>query len=152
MARTLKVVFREDVRGVADAGELKMVSPGYARNYLFPRELAFKATDATLRQWETERQGALNRAARLRDESKTLVEKIESLTLTFTAKVGDEGRLFGSIGRAEIAEALGKEGVNVEKKAIVLVAPIKVAGPATVGVHAGVSQTAQLKINIVAEE
>jgi len=151
MAHSMKVVFRADVRGVAEAGEVKLVSPGYARNFLFPRQLAFQATEGALRQWETERQGALAHAARLRDESRSLIEKIESLTLTFTAKVGDEGRLFGSIGRPEISEALAKEGLTIDKKAIVIDTPIKQAGAATVLVHAGASQIAQLKINVVAE-
>ena len=66
MANSLKVVFRSDVRGIATAGDVKNVSAGYARNFLFPRKLAFLAKEGTLRQWETERQGTLAKAGRLR--------------------------------------------------------------------------------------
>lgn len=151
MARSLKVVFREDVRGIAQAGDVKAVSPGYARNYLFPRKLAFPATDSALRQWETERQGTLARAARLREEAQTSGQKIESLTCTLAAKTGPEGRLFGSVGRQEIVEALIKEGIQLEKRAIELPEPLKQLGSAVVTVRLGAGVQAQLKINVVAE-
>src|SRR5579864_5433333 len=102
MARSLKVVFRSDVRGIAQAGDVKQVSPGYARNYLFPRQLAFPAHPAALRQWETERQGTLAKAAHARQESQNLAQRLEALACTVTAKAGPEGRLFGSISRQEI--------------------------------------------------
>src|SRR5688572_27202770 len=98
MANSLKVVFKADLRGVAQAGDVKNVSPGYARNYLFPRELAFPATDAALRQWESVRQGTLAKAERKRETAQTLAQKIEGATCAFTMKAGPEGRLFGSVG------------------------------------------------------
>src|SRR5215467_5106752 len=102
----MKVVFRSDVRGIAQAGDVKNVSSGYARNFLFPRQLAFPATDGSLRQWETERQGTLAKVSRLREQSQSLSQKIEAVTLSLKAKASPEGRLFGSVGRAEIAAAL----------------------------------------------
>ncbi len=152
MARSMKVVFREDVGGVAQAGELKNVSAGYARNFLLPRRLAFQATAPALRQWETERQGALAHAERQRSVAQTVIQKIAGVSLTFTAKAGDEGKLFGSIGRNEIAAALAKEGVEIDKKAIVLAEPLKQLGPATITVRVGSGQLAQLKVTVVAEE
>jgi large subunit ribosomal protein L9 len=151
MAHTLKVVFRSDIRGIAEAGDVKFVSPGYARNYLFPRKLAFPATDAALRQWETERQGTLAKVARKRAETQTLSEQIEAVTCTVTAKVGSEGRLFGSVGRQEIIDALTKSGVTIEKRNIVLPEPIKQTGLATVKVRLGAGLQASLKVNVVPE-
>jgi large subunit ribosomal protein L9 len=151
MAHSLKVVFRSDVRGIAQAGDVKMVSPGYARNFLFPRKLAFPATDNALRQWETERQGTLAKAVRQREQHQTLAQKIESITCTITAKAGPEGRLFGSVNRQEIAEALAKEGLTIDKQVLVLPEPIKQAGSTTVAVRLGSGIQAQLKIIVVAE-
>lgn len=151
MAHSLKVVFRSDVRGIAGAGDVKNVSPGYARNFLFPRKLAFPASLGALRQWETERQGTLTKAAKLRDDAQSVAQKIEALTLTLSAKASDEGRLFGSITRQDIKEALAKEGISVDRRMVELVAPLKQAGTATVPVHLGNGVQAQLKITIVGE-
>jgi len=151
MPHALKVVFRSDVRGIAQAGDVKNVSAGFARNYLFPRKLAFPASETMLRQWETERQGALAKATRLREESQTLAQKIEAITCTLTAKAGGEGRLFGSVGRQEIAEALVKEGLKVDKRMISLSEPIKTVGASTVTVRLGGGVQAPLKLNVVAE-
>jgi large subunit ribosomal protein L9 len=152
MARSVKVVFREDVRGVAHAGDMKPVSPGYARNFLIPKGIAFEATASAIRQWETERQGAVSRAERLRDESKGLAEKISAVTVTLTAKASPEGKLFGSVGRQELCEALAKEGLTVDKRAILLPEALKVTGETTVPVRVGVGQDAQLKVVITAEQ
>jgi large subunit ribosomal protein L9 len=151
MARTLKVVFRSDVRGIAQAGDVKMVSPGYARNYLFPRQLAFPATDTALKQWETERQGTLAKVAHQREQAQTLATQIEGVTCTINAKAGDEGRLFGSVGRQEIAEALAKEGIKIDKRDVALAEPIKQLGQSVVPVRLQAGLLAQLKVNVVAE-
>src|SRR4030081_1506013 len=111
MAHSLKVVFQADVRGIAQAGDVKKESPGYARNFLFPRKLAFPATDAALRQWETVRQGTLAKAARQRDDAQSVAQKIEAVSCTITAKASSEGKLFGSVGRQEILDALAQQGV-----------------------------------------
>jgi len=151
MANSLKVVFRSDVRGIAQAGDVKNVSAGYARNYLFPRKLAFPASESALRQWETERQGTLAKAVHRREESQTLAQKIESMTLEIKAKAGPEGRLFGSVGRQEIIEALGKQGLTVDKHAVSLQEPLKQAGPAQVPIRLGSGLQAHLKVTVVAE-
>ena len=151
MARTLKVVFRTDVRGIAQAGDLKTVSPGYARNFLFPRNLAFPATPSALRQWETERQGWIAKAAHLRQDAQDLAQKVEAARVKITAKASPEGRLFGSVNRQEIAEALSKQGITIDKRWIELPEAIKQLGITSVPVrlHAGIQ--AQIKVEVVAE-
>ncbi len=151
MPSSLKVVFRSDVRGIAAAGDVKTVSSGYARNFLIPRKLAFVAGEGTLRQWETERQGTLAKAARKRDDSQSVAQKIEVLSLTIAAKASPEGRLFGSIGRQDIKVALDKEGISLDRRAIELTDALKQVGPATVSIHLGHGVSAQLKITIVGE-
>lgn len=151
MAHTLKVVFRADVRGIAQAGDVKLVSPGYARNYLYPRKLAFPAVESTLRQWETERQGWLTKAARLRDDAQALAQKIEATPCEIPAKVGQEGRLFGSVGRQEIADALAKQGLTLDKRTLILPEPIKQVGATVVAVRLPSGVQAQLKVTVIAE-
>ena len=151
MANTLKVVFQSDVRGIAQAGDVKKVSPGFARNYLFPRKLAFPATDAALKQWETVRQGTLAKAARKRDGAQALAQQIEAAACTLTAKASPEGRLFGSIGKQDIVEALSKQGVKLDKHSVVLPKPIKQAGSTTVTVQLSSGVHAKLTVNVTAE-
>ncbi len=148
MARNVKVVFKTDLRGVAHAGDVKNVSAGYARNYLYPRQLAFPATDAQLRQWETVKQGTLVKAERKRDASKSLAEKIAAISCTLTLKASPEGKLFGSVGKHEILVALEKQGVKLDKHAIELPKPIKQVGvtPVTVQLPAGVQATVNVTI------
>src|SRR5262245_6808581 len=151
MARTLSVVFKSDVRGIAHAGDVKKVSPGFARNYLFPRKLAFPATDTALKQWETVRQGTLAKAQRAREASQTLAQKVESTPVTLSAKASPEGKLFGSIGRQDILQALAKQGVTLDKHALVLTKPIKQTGSSVVDVHLPNGVQAKLTITITAE-
>jgi len=152
MARNVKVVFRADVRGIAQAGEIKTVAPGYARNYLFPHALAFPATPAALRQWETERQGVLAHAERLRAESKAVGQRIDNLAVSITAKVGHEGQLFGSVGRQDLLDALAKEGITIEKAALLLDAPIRSTGTHAVPVRLSGGVQAVFKVTVVGEE
>jgi large subunit ribosomal protein L9 len=151
MANSLKVVFRSDVRGIAQAGEVKSVSAGYARNFLFPRKLAFAASEGALKQWETERQGTLAKAAKKRQDTESVAERINAATCTIAAKASAEGRLFGSVSRQEIREALSKEGITLDRRTIELGEPLKQVGLATVPVHLGNGVTAQLKVNVVPE-
>ena len=152
MARTLKVVFRIDVRGIAQAGDVKTVSPGYARNYLFPRDLAFPATPASLRQWETERQGWLAKADRVRQDSQDLAQKLGAIVIKITAKASPEGRLFGSVNRAEIAASLAQQGLPTDKRWIELPEPIKQVGTTSVPVRLNAGVVAQVKVEVIAEE
>lgn len=151
MANAIKVVFRSDVRGIAQAGDVKNVSAGYARNFLFPRKLAFPALESTLRQWDTERQGTLAKVARQREGAQAQAQRIEAVTCSITAKASTEGRLFGSVGKAEIVDALAKEGITLDRRAILLGEPLKQLGAATVSVRLGSGVQAQLKVNVVAE-
>jgi large subunit ribosomal protein L9 len=151
MAHTLKVVFRSDVRGIAQAGDVKMVSPGYARNYLFPRQLAFPATDSALRQWETVRQGTLAKAQRRRDSAQSLAQQLEAVTCTLSMKASPEGRLFGSVGRSDIVSALARQGIPLDKHALALAKPIKQAGAHSIPVQLPGGVQAQLKVTITTE-
>jgi large subunit ribosomal protein L9 len=147
----IKVVFNSDIRGIAQAGDVKNVSPGFARNYLFPRKLAFPATDSALKQWETVRQGTVAKAQRRRESAEATAQQIQGVTCELTVKASPEGRLFGSVGKAEILEALAKQGVKIEKQALVLPKPIKQLGetPVIVRLPSGVQAT--VKVSVTAQ-
>ena len=151
MARPIKVVFRSDVRGVAQAGDVKAVAAGFARNYLLPRNIAFVATPSALRQWETERHVVLTHAVKLRADVQALAEKLDGMTVTLTAKVSPEGALL-SINRNDILAALEKQNYTVEKGALLLDAPIKSVGIHSVILRLGSGVSATLKVEVVGEQ
>jgi len=151
MAHTLKVVFKSDIRGIAQAGDVKNVSPGYARNYLFPRQLAFPATASALRQWDTVKQGTLAKAERRRESSQTLAQKIGSAACTLAVKASPEGKLFGSVGKHDILNALAQQVITLEKHMVVLPKPIKQVGVTTVTVQLPAGVRAALTVTITAE-
>jgi large subunit ribosomal protein L9 len=151
VAKNLKVVFKSEIRGIAKAGDVKMVSPGYARNYLFPRRLAFAATDAAIRQWDTVRQGTIAKTERQSSSAQELAQKIEAASVSVAVKAGADGRLFGSVGRQDIAAELARQGLKVEKHAVALPQPIKQVGTSIVIVQLGAGIQAKLNVTVTAE-
>jgi large subunit ribosomal protein L9 len=147
----VKVVFKADIHGIAKAGDVKNVSPGYARNYLFPRELAFPASETALKQWETVRQGTLAKAQRKREAAQSIAEKVQATALSFVVKTSAEGRLFGSVGRQEIIDELAKQGITLDKQAVVLPKPIKQLGPTAVTVKLPSGVETKLNVTVTAQ-
>jgi large subunit ribosomal protein L9 len=110
-----EVILMEDVPGLGITGDVVRVAPGYARNYLYPKNLAAEVTDATRRQVEKRRVVAEQKRADARAGAEALRDKLMALTLTITAKAGSDGKLYGSIGMSDILEALKKEGFELQK-------------------------------------
>src|SRR5262249_4792183 len=111
----IQVILQQDVDKVGKSGELVRVRPGFARNYLLPRQLAVPATSAAVRRIEHEKSVALARAEKFKKESRELAAKLSALSLTITQKAGEDGRLFGSVTSKDIA--------NAALKALAAVAP-----------------------------
>ncbi len=125
----MQVLLMQNVPGVGNAGEVKKVSDGYARNYLLPRKLAVVATDGAIKQSEAIKQAVVRREAKTRAEAEELAKLIEQVTLTFHAKAGEGDRLFGSITSADIVDALAREkGITVDKRKVELSSPLKDLG------------------------
>jgi len=149
----MKVILLEDVKGTGKKGQVVNASDGHARNFLFPRKLAIEATDANLANLEAQQKKAQHKVATEVKAAQELAEKLESKPVTIGAKVGDKGRMFGSISNKEIAEAIQSQlGVTVDKKKIVLADPVKAVGTyaVTAKLHAQVS--AKLAVEIVPSE
>jgi large subunit ribosomal protein L9 len=149
----VKVVFLEDVPGTAKIGDIKEVKPGFARNYLLPRRLAMPATPAVIKSAEAR----AVREARLQDardnEARAIAEKVEATPVTVTARAGSTGKLFGSVGTADLAEKVaGITGAEFERHNVVLHDPIKELGDFEVPVRLTKNVTATLHVSVVGED
>ncbi|MDQ6833192.1 MAG: 50S ribosomal protein L9 [Chloroflexota bacterium] len=131
-----KVILTQDVEHLGAAGTVQTVKEGFARNYLLPKRLAEIATTGTIKQVQ-ERQAAVERRIRKQEEElRSLGDKIAATTLTFTARVGENGRLFGSITAQEIADALSRAvGEDVDRRKVALDEPIRSIGEHKVSVR-----------------
>lgn len=145
----MKIILLKDYKNLGKAGEMVDAKDGYARNYLLPRNIAIEATPANVENWKEE-QARLQEEERLAFEgAQELKEKLESITLTLTAKGGETGKLFGSITNAEISkELLKEEKLSIDRKKIELKEPIKTAGLHEVPVRVYPEVVANLKVNI----
>ena len=145
----IDVILRDDVPSLGRAGQLVRVKPGYARNFLLPRGLAFEATDGNRKRIEAEGKARQARAASERTEAQALADRIGRVDLQFTAKAGEDGRLFGSITSADIAHRLDAEGIAIDKRKIELEHPIKQLGFHSVPVRLHHDVQAEVKVNVV---
>jgi large subunit ribosomal protein L9 len=151
MATHLHVILRRDVDKLGHAGELVRVRPGFARNYLLPRSLAVVATDDNVRQVEHERKLAVASAAKRKGAAQGIASQIENLTLEIVAQAGEGDKLFGSVTTRDVAEALHKRGVEIDRKHLELPsAAIKSLGEYTVTAKLGSGVTATFKVNVKA--
>ena len=124
----MKVILLEDVKGQGKKGEVKNVSEGYARNFLFPRNLAQEATPASLQKLEHQQQAYTRKAEQELDGAKQLAQRLAQHTLVLTAHAGEHGRLFGAVTSKHIGEALSRDGFVVDRRKIVLQEPIRALG------------------------
>jgi len=144
-----KVILKEDVSGLGKAGEVRQVKSGYARNFLLPRDLALVASDHALKQ--VQRANAKRAAQKSKElkRAQELAEKLKGISLTLAVDVNEEDRLYGSLIEHDIAKALAAEGVEVDKKMIVLEQPIKELGIFDVPIKLGADLTATVKVWVV---
>jgi large subunit ribosomal protein L9 len=124
----MEVILRQAVDNLGHTGDIVKVSPGYARNFLLPRGLAYEATTGNKKRLEQERNRLEAAESERKGRASELATKLEQVSLTFSARVGEEGKLFGSVGAADIAAELEKQGLHVEKRQVDLHEPIKALG------------------------
>ena len=132
----MKVVLRQDVPKLGEAGEIKEVSGGYGRNFLIPQGLAILATPGEVKVAEHNAAVRARKIAKQEEALRSLAERIEGSRLEFTAKVGDHGRLYGSVTAQDVADALAaKVGEEVDRRKIQLAEPLRSVGEHDVAVH-----------------
>ena len=124
----MEIILRQAVENLGHPGDVVTVKNGYARNFLLPRGIAFEATPGNLKRIAAERSRLEAAENERRDGASELAKKLEEVQLTFSARVGEEGKLFGSVTSADIAEQLAAQGFNIEKRLIDLHDPIKALG------------------------
>jgi large subunit ribosomal protein L9 len=124
----MEVILRQAVESLGKPGDVVKVSNGYARNYLLPHGVAFEATPGNLKRIQQEKDRLEAAENERRTAAQGLAEKLEQVQLTFSARVGDEGKLFGSVTSADVAQQLEAQGFHIEKRQIDLHEPIKALG------------------------
>lgn len=129
----MEVILFDNVKGLGRQGDRVKVSEGYFRNFLKPRGLADEATPANIKRFEQMKKKQIELAAAKAAEARQLAQRIQNLVVTIQAKAGESERLFGSITAQDIAEALARQGYQIDKKNIVLDEPIKKLGSYAVG-------------------
>ncbi len=142
----MKVILMQDVPNVGEVGDVVEVADGYGRNYLIPRGLAVAATAKNKRQIEHEQRLREHRIARAHQDAQTLAESLQAVSCRFTRKVGEEGKLFGSVTAMDIAEKLKEAGYEVDRRRIQLEQPIKSVGKFAVPVRLRPEVTAEVKV------
>lgn len=148
----MKIVLRQDVPKVGDAGSVQTVSNGYARNFLIPKGLAVVATDGELKVAAHNLAVKERKVARQEELLRSLSDKIDGQRLTFTAKAGEQGRLYGSITASDVATALAAQvSEEIDRRRVVLDEPLRSIGEHTVTVHLVGRLRPQITVVIEAE-
>jgi large subunit ribosomal protein L9 len=148
----VKLILSESVPNLGEAGDVVSVKPGFARNYLIPQGMAIPATQARVQQVEHHRRVVAEKVAKERKELEALRARVEAIALQVRARVGAEGKLFGSVTAAQIGDLLAAAGVEVDRRRIELSEPIKEAGEHSVAVRLQRDLVAQVKITVLPEE
>ncbi len=148
----VKLILRDGVPGLGEAGDLVHVKPGFARNFLIPQGKATFASDARIRELEHHQRVVAEKVAKELKGLNAVKAKVESLKLEVKVRVGEEGKLFGSVTSANIHELLTREGIEVDRRRIELRDSIKEAGEHTVPVKLHRDVIAELKVHLVSEE
>ena len=147
----MKVILKQEVHNLGDAGSVVSVRDGYARNYLLPREFAIPATSNNLKAFEHERRALDARKAKRVKEADGLKAQLERVSISIAKKVGEQDKLFGSVTTQDIEKAFSIEGFKVDKKDIMLAEPIKALGVYTVPVRVFEDVVANTKVWVVRE-
>ncbi len=144
----MKVILTQDVKGKGKKGQMIEVSDGYARNFMLPKKLAIEATPDAINTMKMNDKATQERIAREKAEALEISKKLRAMTLVVKAKGGGAGRLFGAVTNAEIATALEKQGVKLDKRKIVLNETIKNVGTYTATCKLGYEINAPLTVKI----
>jgi large subunit ribosomal protein L9 len=148
----VKVILRSDVENLGRLGDIVEVRAGYGRYYLLPQGHAMPATAAALKTFELERKKLRAKAEALRGEASSLAEKISREGIVIAMRVGDKDKLYGSVTSAMIADTLAGRGIEVDRRRILLDAPIRTLGDYTVRVRLHAEVVAELALSVISEK
>lgn len=146
----VKLILREEVRRLGDAGDLVSVKPGYARNYLLPQGKAVLATRGRVKEVEHQQRIISDRLAKDMKDLEALKVRLEAVVLEFSAQAGEEGKLFGSVTAQQLADQLAEKGQSIDRRKISLEEPIRSVGEHTVSLRLRADVVAELKVVVTA--
>lgn len=147
----MEVILRDDVPKLGRRGDIVAVKEGYARNFLFPRQLALPASPGNRKQVEQEKAAHARLEAKEVSDADALARMLASVTLTIPAKAGESDQLFGSVTAMDIAEALAVKGYNIDKRKVLLEEPIRTIGEYDVPLRLHRDVTAPVKVSVIRE-
>lgn len=147
----MQIILLEDVPSLGKAGDLVKVSNGYGRNYLIPRKKAIISTEKSLKYFEHQKRQVQSQMEKTKKDSDKIAQQIEKLSCTFAKTVGESGKLFGSVTSMEIENYLKENGIDVDRKKILLEEPIKNIGLFIVQIKVHPEVIANLKVWVVQE-
>lgn len=147
----MQVILRERLENLGNAGEVVDVKSGYARNYLIPQGLAYEATAGNVRQIEREKAQREKADTETLAAARTRAATLEGVSLTFNARAGQEGKLFGSITNGDIADKLAEMGLEVDRRMIELEEPIKTLGVTSVPIRLHSQVRPEIKVWVIQE-
>lgn len=150
----MKLILKKAVENLGEAGEVVSVKPGFGRNYLIPHGLAYAASEANMARLEEEQTRAAERSRRDFLEARRRASQLEGVSLVFHERASEDGKLFGSVTRADIADRLnaGDLDFELEKRAVVLEEPLKLLGDATVPVQLHAEVVVDVPVSVEREE
>ena len=148
----IEVLLMDQVEGLGIEGDIVRVTPGYARNFLFPRGYATEVTEGKKRQIEKKRIERLSQLEKEKGAAEELLKKIDGIECTIAAKVSDNGKMFGSVGLPQIIEKLQAQGIEIDRSKIVLTTPLHELGVFDVSIKLHPEVTATLKVWIVEDK
>ncbi len=145
----MEVILRQAVENLGKPGDVVKVSNGFARNYLLPRGVAFEATKGNLKRVAQEKERLEAAENERRNAAQTLAARLEQVSLTFSARVGEEGKLFGSVTASDIVQQLETQGFQIEKRQIDLHEPLKTLGVFRVPVRLHADVKPEIRIWVI---
>jgi large subunit ribosomal protein L9 len=147
----MKVILKVNVDSLGKAGEMIKVADGYARNYLIPKGLAVEASNWSMKALEHEKSRIMKKIETERKKAEVMVEKIQGVTCTISRRVGEQDKLFGSVTTKDIESSLIEQGIEIERKMIILEEPIKSLGEFPVKIKFQPGITAEITVTVVGE-
>lgn len=148
----MKVILQKDIHNLGDAGDIKEVADGYARNFLLPRKFVIRANEKNKKEAEHQKKLIRIKKEKRRKESEKLNEALSGVSLVIKAKVGEEGKLFGSVTNIDVAKQLSDLGYSIDRKKIQLENPIKQEGEYEIPVRLDDGITAKVKLSVEKSE
>ncbi|MBP5317834.1 MAG: 50S ribosomal protein L9 [Paludibacteraceae bacterium] len=147
----MKIILKEDVLGLGYKDDVVTVKDGYGRNFLIPTGKAILATDSALKILAENLKQRAHKLAQIKADAEALAEKLNGTTVTIATKASEKGKVFGSVTSLQIAEALEKQGLAVDKRTIALKEPLKELGAAKVAIKLHKEVSAEITVEVVAE-